>query len=73
MKDEDIAPNTYRTADPVGMGKKVAPDTQYSSIVYRHDILPIPTGSAECIWCNILVFHFASYSIYNLLFHAIHR
>jgi len=28
--------------------------------VYRHDFLPIPTGSAVCIWCNILVFHFVS-------------
>ena len=36
-----------------------------SSIVYRHDFLPIPSGSAVCIWHNILIFHFAGSSTYN--------
>ena len=37
----------------------------FNDIAYRHDFVHIPTGSAVCIWRNILVFHFASYSIYN--------
>ncbi len=39
--------------------------TLYSSIVNRHDFLSIPTGSAVCIWRNILVFHFAELPIYT--------
>ena len=35
----------------------------YSSLVYRHDCLSIPTGSALCAFLNTLVVHSASYSI----------
>ena len=40
--------------------------TQYSSIVYWHDFLPMPTVLAVFIWRNIIIFHFAGSSIYNL-------
>ena len=39
--------------------------------MYWRDFLPIPPGSAVCIWRNILVFHFVSYSINNLLFYGL--
>ena len=32
--------------------------------------LPIPTGSAACIWGNILVFHFPRYFLDNFVFVA---
>ena len=38
MEDEDIAPNTYSWSSRAS--------TQYSSILYRHDSLPLPTWSA---------------------------
>ena len=42
---------------------KVAPvEYLYSSIVYKHDFLLIPTESAVCICRNILVFNFAGSS-----------
>ena len=65
MEDEDIVPNTIQLIWWVWADSRAS--TQYSSIVYRHDFLPIPTGSALCIWLNIFFFHFAFYSIYNLL------
>ena len=58
MKDEDTAPNIYRTADPVGIGRKLLqynyiPVRKYSCTAW-HDFLPLQTGSAVCFWCNIL-------------------
>ena len=46
--------------------------TQYSSIVNRPQ-LSAYTNWISCIgiWCNILAFYFASYSIYNLLFYGL--
>ena len=41
------------------------------NIVYWRDFLPILTESAECIRRNILVFHFASYSIYTTYYSMI--
>ena len=38
--------------------------------LYWPNFLALPTRSAVCIWRNILVFHFASYSICNLLFYG---
>ena len=38
--------------------------------MYWRDFLPKPTGPAVYIWHNILVFHFASNSIYNFLFYG---
>ena len=48
MEDEDIAPNTYCTADPFSRyGQKVVPvHYLYWNIVYWRNILFIPTGSA---------------------------
>ena len=45
-----------------GDGQKVATVHYIPVYVYRHDILPIPTGSAVCILRNSLVFHFAGSS-----------
>ena len=55
------------TADPVGMGRKSSQCTifKYVGIVYRHNFLPIPNGSAVCIWRNSLDVHFAGSSIFN--------
>ena len=39
------------------------PQGEYFSIVYRHALLSIPTGSAVCICLNSLLVHSASYSI----------
>ena len=42
MEAEDIAPNMYLyTADPVGVGRKSREYMLFSSLVYRHDFLPI--------------------------------
>ena len=54
----------------VPMRRKLRQYTIYSSIVHMHDFLPMPTGSAVCIWCNILVFHFAGSSRYNWLIYG---
>ena len=69
MEDEDIAPCKYIQLIHSVLAES-GENTQYSSLVYRPDFLPIPTGSALCIWRNSLVFHFASYSIYDLFFYG---
>jgi len=55
----------------VGMGRKSRQYTLFQHSVHGHDFLPIVTKSAVFIWRNILVFHFSSYSKYNLLFYSI--
>ena len=62
MEDEDIAPNTHSWFSR--FGQKVAPMhfIHVWCTLYRHDFLPIPTGSAVCIWRQILAFHFVSSS-----------
>ena len=62
-----------QTADPVGMWTESPASTLYSTIVNRHNLLSIPTGSAVCICLNSLVVHSVSYSIYlhSLIFFAI--
>ena len=64
MEDEDLAPNMYIKLIQ-SVWTESSTSTLYSSIVYRHDFLTIPTGSAVCIWRNILVFHFVGPSKYN--------
>ena len=59
MKDEDIAPNTYLLLIK-SVWVESCTNTHYT-ILQQYSI---PTGSAVCIWHNILVFHFTSYSIY---------
>ena len=63
----DIAPNIHSR-----IGQKMCMYTLYWNIVYWRDFLPIPTGSAACIWRNILVFHFAVLSIYNLFIYGVY-
>ena len=64
MEDEDSAPCKYRPYLQLiqSVSAESPTSTQNSSIVYRHDFLPIPTGSAVGIWRNVLVFHFVSTS-----------
>ena len=57
-------------ADPVGIRAESCACTLSWNIVYWRDFLPTWTESAVSIWRNILVFHFASYSIDNLLFYG---
>ena len=55
----------------VGIGRKSCLYMVYTifwNIVNWRDFLPIPTGSAVCIWRKILIFHFASLSIHTFLF-----
>ena len=59
------------TADPVGMGRKLCPVEYAGILIYWRDFLPIQTGPTLCFRRNILVVHFASYSIYNLLFYGL--
>jgi len=42
MEDDDIAPNMYITADPVGMGRKACLYTILENSVLGRDFLPIP-------------------------------
>ena len=62
MEDEDIAPNTIQLIQLAWAESHAC--TLNLNILYRHDFLPLPTGSAVCIWHNILVFHFAMLSTY---------
>ena len=59
MEDEDIAPNTYSWSSRYG--QKVAPVLNIHIFQYN-----VQAVSAECIWRNLRVFHFAGSSIHNL-------
>ena len=74
-KTEKIAPNTVPTYLQLiqSVWAEIRASTLYSSVVYRHDFLSIPTGSAVCFWRNILVFHFAGLSMYNLFTYGLTR
>ena len=62
MEEEDIAPNKdIQLIQSVWAESRAS--TQYSSIEYRHDLLPMPTGSAVCIFGAI----FSSFTLRPIL------
>ena len=60
----------YITADPVGIWAESRACTPNWNTENWRDFLPIWLDQLYSIWRNILVFHFESYSISNLLFYG---
>jgi len=65
MEDEGIAPITYGTAHLIQLvWAESHLSTQHSVHCTVTTCLSIGTGSAVCIWCHSLAFHFVGSSIY---------